>query len=147
MKTTKNLINRYKLYITALSFLGSDASPLDQASDELGCADSVSRVVKSVFPDSIKGSVSTAELYKQLLASKQFTKVKDFKAGDVVISPTGMGKTGKITNGHTGIVGEGEEIMSNSSATGLWTTNYTIESWVKRFREQGGYPIYVFRKI
>jgi hypothetical protein len=37
--------------------------------------------------------------------------------------------------------------MSNSSATGLWTNNYTITSWVARYRDKGGYPIYFFRKI
>lgn len=147
MKTTKDQLNRVKLYATALSFLGSDASPLDEAPDDLGCADSVSLIIKSAFPDAIKGSVSTAVLFNQLNNSSAFKRVKDFKSGDIVISPTGFGKTGKIKNGHTGIVGEGEEIMSNSSSTGLWTANYTVKSWVDRFRTLGGYPIYVFRKL
>lgn len=147
MRTTKDQLNRVKLYATALSFLGTDASPLDEAPDDLGCADSVSLIIKSAFPQSIKGSVSTAVLFNQLNNSDAFKRVKDFRAGDIVISPTGFGKTGKVKNGHTGIVGENEEIMSNSSSTGLWTTNYTITSWVARFRTLGGYPIYVFRKV
>lgn len=146
-RTTKDQTNRVLLYAKALSFLGSDASPLDEAPDDLGCADSVSLIIKSVFPDAIKGSVSTSVLFNQLNNSKAFKRVLDFRAGDVIISPTGFGKTGKVKNGHTGIVGENEEIMSNSSSTGLWTTNYTIKSWVDRFRTLGGYPIYVFRKL
>jgi hypothetical protein len=139
-------INRVKLYLNALESLGKDASPLDEATDEVGCADSVSKLVLKTFPNVIKGSVSTAELYKQLLASKDFSKVSQFKFGDIIISPTGLG-TGGLSNGHTGIVGEDETIMSNSSATGLWTSNYTITSWVARYRKLGGFPIIFFRKI
>jgi len=140
-------LNRIKLFYTALSFLGKDASPLDEAPDDLGCADSVSRIILSAFPKCIVGSISTAQLYKQLVASKEFVRVKFFKAGDIIISPTGMGTTGKIPNGHTGVVSEDEEVLSNSSATGLWTQNYTIQSWVARYRVLGGYPIYFFRKV
>lgn len=143
--STKDQINRVKVYETALSFLGVDASPLDEAPDEYGCADSVSKVLLKAFPNCIKGSISTAELYNQLNTSKEFTKVSQFRFGDVIISPTGMG-TG-LPNGHTGICGEGEEIMSNTSATGLWTQNYTITSWVARYRTLAGFPIFFFRKI
>lgn len=145
MKTTKDQTNRVRLYAQALSFLGVDASPLDVAIDDLGCADSVSAIIKSIFPQAIKGSVSTAELNNQLKASPFFFKPRDIRPGDIVMSPTGMGKTGKIKNGHVGIVGENDEIMSNSSATGLWTTNFTFASWIKRYREQGGYPIIIYR--
>ena len=145
--STKDQVNRVKLYETALSFLGSDASPLDEAPDEYGCADSVSKVVLKAFPGAIKGSVSTAELYKQLCGSPAFTKVSQFKFGDIIISPTGTSKTGGLANGHVGILGEGEEIMSNTSATGLWTQNYTVTSWVARYRTLGGYPIIFFRKV
>lgn len=145
MITTKDQINRVKLYETALSFLGTDASPLDEAPDEYGCADSVSKVVLKCFPGTIKGSLSTAELYNQFNTSNQFAKVSQFRFGDIIISPTGMGHG--LPNGHVGILGEGEEIMSNTSATGLWTQNYTVTSWVARYRTLGGYPIFFFRKL
>jgi len=141
-----NQINRVKLYLSALSFLGKDASPLDEAPDDVGCADSVSKVILNAFPNVIKGSISTAELYKQLSSSKEFSKVSQFKFGDIIISPTGMG-TGGLAHGHVGIVGEDETIMSNASSTGLWTSNYTVTSWVARYRKLGGFPIIFFRKI
>jgi len=147
MQSSKTQVNRVKLYLSALQYLGTDASPFDEAPDEYGCADSVSKVILSAFPNSIIGSVSTKLLYEELSKSKQFVKVLEFQAGDVIISPTGMGKTGKIANGHTGIVGENEEILSNSSATGTWENNYTMKSWVDRFRTAGGYPIFFFRKV
>lgn len=140
------MINRVKLYLAALLELGKDASPLDEAPDEVGCADSVSKILLKTFPGVIKGSLSTAELFNQLNSSKEFTKVSQFRFGDIIISPTGSG-TGGLSNGHVGIVGEDETIMSNSSATGLWTSNYTIATWVARYRKLGGYPIYFFRKI
>lgn len=139
--------NRIKLYYTALCDLGVDASPLDEAPDDYGCADSVSKVILSAFPEVIKGSVSTAELYNQLSASKDFVKVSQFKPGDVIISPTGMSTTGGLKNGHVGIVAEDEGVMSNASATGLWTLNYNISSWVARYRTLGGFPIFFFRKL
>lgn len=146
--TKKDQLNRIKLYETAVSFLGEDASPLDEAPDDYGCADSVSKVILKCFPNVIRGSVSTAELYTQLSSSPHFMKTSQFKFGDIIISPTGSAKKGgSVTVGHIGIVGEEEEIMSNSSATGLWTQNYTIPTWVERYRNQGNFPIYFFRKI
>ncbi len=145
MKTNKLDANRIKLYATALSYLGTDASPKDEAPDDFGCADSVSKVLLATFPNIIKGSVSTAELFKQLDNSKDFYRVLEFKCGDIIISPTGMGK-GTIPNGHVGIVSEFDEIMSNSSTSGKWEANFTLKSWVERYRTKGGYPIYSFRK-
>lgn len=147
MLTTKDQVNRVKLYEAALSFLGTDASPLDEASDEFGCADSVSKVILKAFPAALHGSISTAELYSQLKASPAFSKVSQWRFGDIIISPTGTSTTGGLANGHVGIMGEGDEIMSNASATGLWTQNYTIASWIARYRVLGGFPIYFFRKL
>ena len=139
--------NRVKLYLTALQFRGVDASPKDEAPDEYGCADSVSKVINKAFPKVIKGSVSTAELFNQLNTSPLFKRMLNYLPGDIVISPTGKGKTGKLPNGHVGIVSDHDKIMSNSSATGTWEENFTMTSWVKRYREKGGYPIYIFRKL
>jgi hypothetical protein len=139
--------NRILLYLSALQYLGIDASPSDEAPDELGCADSVSKILSKAFPKSIKGSISTAELFNQLNSSSSYSRIKLYLPGDIIISPTGKGKTGKIPNGHVGIVSEKDRIMSNSSATGTWEENYTVTSWVKKYREKGGYPIYFFRKL
>lgn len=147
MTTTRDQINRIKLYMTALSFLEVDASPKDEAPDDLGCADSVTQVILTAFPKSIKGSVGTAELYNQLNKSLAFKKVTDIRPGDIIISPTGMGNNPKMAHGHTGIVGEKEEIMSNSSSLGIWQANYTVTSWVNKYRKIGGYPLYFFRKL
>ncbi len=133
MKSTKDQANRVKLYAKALTYLGVDASPSDVAPDEYGCADTVSAIILNCFGPIIKYSVSTAELFNILDKSKHFKRVTEFRFGDIIISPTGKGD-GRLANGHVGIFGEGEEIMSNSSATGNFTNNFTLTSWVERYR-------------
>lgn len=148
MKSVKSEANRVKLYATALAYLDTDASPNDLAPDELGCADTVSAIIHSAFGAIIKYSVSTAELKNILDKSPHFKRVTTFKFGDIILSPTSPGRQpGKLTNGHVGIVGEDEEVMSNDSRTGMFKNNYTVTSWVKRYRELGKYSIYFYRKI
>lgn len=144
----KSEASRFKLYGYALQFLGSDASPKDEAPDEVGCADTASYIIIGALGPVIKHTLSTQDLYQQLSKSKSFVKVTTFSPGCIVISPTAIGKQpGKLTNGHVGIVGENNEILSNSSANGLLTQNYTVDSWVARYRDLGKYPIYVFKPI
>jgi predicted carbohydrate-binding protein with CBM5 and CBM33 domain len=82
------------------------------------------------------------------MESKEWERVDLPDKGCVIISPTGYaGPGGILSNGHTGIVGVDGNIMSNDSATGLFTQNYTIESWRKRYVDQGKFPMAFFRPI
>lgn len=141
-------LNRQKIYKTALSFIGKDASPNDLAPDELGCADSVSSVLKIALGSEvgISYTVSTAQLYRELLSSKAYMLVQTPKAGDVLVSPTGLGN-GQLSNGHTGIWGENGKIMSNSSYTGTFEQNFDINSWRARYVTLGGFQMCTFRKL
>lgn len=130
------------LYQAALSFLGTDASPYDQAPDMVGCADSVSAVIQKVLPG-FPTIVSTLSLYLYLKNDPRFREVSAPVPGAIIISPTGMSDTKKLANGHTGICGEGNKIMSNNSYKGLWEQNYTTETWRARY-EAAGYPIFYF---
>lgn len=147
--------NRLILYAEALKCLGKDASPNDVVPDEVGCAESVSDIIIDAFGihAGIAFSVSTYLLYQELSASKGFTRVDVPLEGDIIISPTGFGN-GTLPNGHVGIVGQinntildSSLIMSNTSATGLFTQNYTIGTWKARYQQIGGYPVVFFRKI
>lgn len=142
----KPLTNAEKLYITALSFLGKDASPSDEAPDEFGCAETVNAIHKQCFGDSIGGDVSTYRLYQALLKRKDFIRAEVPETGDIIISPTGYGN-GVVKNGHAGIVMKDGKIASNNSKTGLFQENYTLISWDKRFAQLSGYPVYFYRKI
>jgi len=134
--------NGEKLHESALSMLGTDASPNDTAPDELGCADSVSSVIMTVLTD-FKRQVSTLELYKQIRGDKRFEAVGEPEEGAVLISPTGKGNGSMV--GHTGICGKDNIIMSNDSLSGKFMENYTTETWRKRYMEKGGFPMAYFR--
>ncbi len=135
-----------KLFETAKSLLGVDASPNDIAPDELGCAETVSNVIKKAgFPFPV--IISTKELYAQFSHDEGWLEVPNPLAGDVILSPTGLGGKNGITNGHTGVVGLNDVVMSNSSATGKFEANYTLKTWKARYQDKGGYPILFFRKI
>lgn len=133
-----------KIYQTAFDLLGTDASPKGLASDELGCAETVSDILFDAGCK-IPVLVSTTELKHFLLVSKDWLRVSESAPGDVIISPTGEGGKNGISHGHTGIVMKDGKIASNDSATGLFKENYTLKSWEARYKVKGGYPIYFFR--
>lgn len=148
-KTLKSEANRFKLYSTVLSFMDTDASPKDEASDEVGCADTASYVIIAALGPVIKHTLSTADLFNQLNKSKSFKRVVgEITPGCIIISPTAIGKQpGNLTNGHVGFIGEGDEVVSNSSASGLLVQNFTVASWVARYRDIGKYPVYIFKPL
>ncbi len=121
---------REKLYATAFSFLGIDASPRDIAPDDFGCAESLNEVYKAAFGHPIGGDISTTRLYAALMASKELLEVDSPLPGDIIISPTGFVK--RVPVGHVGIVGKWQ-IMSNNSVTGKWDVYYTQQSWRARY--------------
>ena len=134
-------------YKAALDAIGSDASPLDRAPDDLACAETVNEIHKKAFGISIdEPGLSTIRLYHSLVALKTlFQRVSDPLPGDIIISPTGMGN-GRIKHGHVGIVSE-IGIMSNDSDTGLFLQKYTMESWRLRYQITGGFPMLFFRRV
>lgn len=131
------------LYERARTFIGADASPLDAAPDEYGCADSCSRVIDGTFGD-FPPTTSTALMHQQLLKHPKFKGTLDLNPGNVIISPTGRGN-GSI-HGHVGIISKDGKIMSNDSSDGIWKENYTIATWIDRYRKLGGFPIFVFER-
>jgi len=80
----------------------------------------------------------------------KFIRVTDPEPGNIIISPTGFSSLrdkSPIKHGHVGIFGKDLKIMSNSSATGKFEENYTLDTWIQRFRKEGLYPIYYFKRI
>ncbi|MES2409550.1 MAG: hypothetical protein V4509_04620 [Patescibacteria group bacterium] len=162
MKTLKQLIalfknavspitvgnNRLILFATAVKALGTDASPADVAPDEVGCAETIYDILGAAFPLNVgfAFTVSTSQLYRSLLASPKYIRIDQPLEGDIVISPSGYGNGG-LSNGHVGIKGELDKIMSNSSATGTFEENYTMQGWKDRYVAIGGYPMAFFRRV
>lgn len=140
--------NSLKLFNMARSLLGTDVTPKDLVPDNVACAETVNAIHMKIFGDPIGGGASTYNMYRALLARKDFKRVDVPQKGDIIISPTGYSTKPStiVTNGHVGILGE-KDIMSNSSFTGLFTANYTLDSWNRRYAGLGGFPVVLFRKL
>jgi len=141
-----------RLYNSAVALLNTDASPKDYAPDEYGCVESFCEVYKHAFgtyPDGTTAmpDLSTIVINKVFRAHKErFKPTLDFKAGNIIISVTGTG-SGAISNGHIGICGENEQIISNNSNTGKWSLGFTFKTWVGRYRTKGGMQVFLFEVI
>lgn len=138
-----------RLYSVANACLGIDASPNDLVPDEVGCAETVSDIINKAFPSDMPVIVSTSLLYTYLKNSPKWIQVDQPRRGDVIISPSGYGN-GRLSNGHTGYLGNGvgdqASIMSNNSNTGLFDIHYTLATWNARYKAIGGYPVLFFRR-
>lgn len=135
--------NREKLYDAAVAELGRDASPDDLAPDNLGCADSVTNIIRKVRPTFPIVVGTWTLLYEHLLKETDFIAVDNPEPGDVIINATGTGN-GEIV-GHVGIVAKNDRIMSNTSAKGIWEENFSMTNWDNYYRKKGGMPTYYFR--
>lgn len=131
-----------RLFEAAVASLGVDASPNDAAPDELGCADTVSNIIRKVLPD-FPIITGTSTLWSRLQSDKRFERVGVPEVGAVIISPTGNGNG--TFPGHTGICGEDGVIMSNNSYNGKFEANYTQKTWEARYMRKGGFPMMFYR--
>lgn len=132
-----------KLLELAKANLGKDVSPKDLVSDNFGCAESLSTLVRQIVPN-FPIVTGTWTLYDLLRTHKSFERVTEPEAGDIILCVTGMGK-GTIANGHAGIISNNGFIMSNQSANGLWLENFTQNSWKERYVIAGKYPVFYYR--
>lgn len=126
---------RAKLLARAVADVGKLSTRSDVGTDRgnLGCADAVTRILHDELAMSIALTLSTDELYEELKKAN-WKLVDPNTPGAVVVSPSNS-----HMHGHTGIVGDEEKIYSNSSATGLWSQNYTINKWLAYFARCGTY--------
>jgi len=139
------LKKRKTLYAVAVSYLGRDASPSDIAPDELGCAESVSVIIRDVLPD-FPIITGTWTLNERLKSDPRFKAVTVPMPGTIIISPTGTSSSKKVPNGHVGILGGGDTIMSNDSNDGYWKENYNLATWSKRWSNEG-YKTFMYQII
>lgn len=142
------LSNREKLYTIAVGSLGTDASPADEAPDELGCAETVTELIAKVNPMiQWTNRLSTYYMRNDMKNGKHFIQVAYAEEGDICISATSSGGKNGITSGHVGIYMGNDQIASNDSRSGLFEINYTLASWRRYFVEKGGYEMLFFRLL
>lgn len=134
------------IYHAAYDAIGTDVSPDDLANDRLGCAESLSTLMRGIFPElHFPLVLSTRELYLYLSKSPSFQAISAPERGCIVLNVTGTGN-GKVSNGHVGIMGN-SWIMSNHSATGTWEAAHTLEGWKRYYETKGGMPTLYFRRV
>ena len=141
---TMNL-NLQKFHQGAIYFLGKDASPIDLAGDELGCAETLNEIYKKTFGEYMSPAniLSTYRLYEAIKNSPKFVRTTSPEEGTIILSPTGYSSKG-AKNGHVGIIGKAGIIMSNDSRSGLFLENYTLQSWKQYYGDKLGFPMYFF---
>lgn len=135
------MTNSEELYNIAKAYLGKDASWRNVAPKELACAESVSSLIQHLFPD-FPVEVSTTRLEKLLEGDRRFDYSTEWEPGTIIISPTNGESIG-----HVGIFGQGDLIMSNTSITGMWEKNYTLDTWIRRYRSKLGLKIYFYKPL
>lgn len=119
----------------------------DEIPNDVSCAISVNNVYQNAFGNPIGGGASTYLLYQALRKNLRFVRISLEKAdaGDLIIAPSGYGTNPDMPHGHVGIISAKGKIMSNNSDGGLWDEHFTIDSFLKRYKREGGYPIYIYR--
>ena len=131
--------NMEKFLKICLDALDTDPSTPDVVKDELGCANTLSVLIKKLYPD-FPIIVSTKELDWKLWQDKRFIRLGNPELGCIIISPRTP-----TTYGHAGVFITSERIASNNSQTGLFQGNYTWDSWIREFRDKRGLKIYLYR--
>lgn len=132
------MTNEDKFLKACLDGLDSDVSPDDLAKDEVGCAESISNLIKKVFPD-FPIVLSTKDLDTKLFMDKRFKRAEIPNKGRIIISPRTPTKFG-----HVGVFITNERIASNDSRTGKFMGNYDWNSWINEFKYKRGLKIYLY---
>ncbi len=133
--------NEEKLILYALDALDTDASPEDIAPDILGCAESVSNIIKKVLPD-FPILTSTKDLDMKMFTDKRFKRCEIPNRGRIIVSPRTRAK-----NGHVSIQVDYENLASSDSRTGLFQKNYTWQKWIEEFKYKRGLNIYIYELL
>jgi len=140
-----------EIYTVASNNLGKHLTLNAAVPNEVGCAESVSKVLSLAgISDGPQGIAGTAALDAWLAASPLFNRVDSPQEGAIIVNATGSGN-GSI-EGHTGIFGAfGKQfagdwgIMSNDSPTGLFLERWSYSRWLQYYHIAGGLNVHIYR--
>lgn len=128
-----------QLAMCAKLYAGADLSQI--APNELGCAESVTRLVNTLFAGSVSLTTGTSTLYSDLVHNRHWKRVYSPVEGCMILAVTGQGRDPKA-HGHVGIV-SGPLVYSNKSETGQWDKHLSVAYFTYMFMKQG-FPIHYF---
>jgi len=112
----------------------------------LACVWAVRHLVKQVLGYWITRTDGTAVLDPQLRQCFGATHQEaDVPAGGIIISPT-EGRSPNRNVGHVSLLGpytgDGSRLIySNSSGKARWKQNFTLDSWIRRYRDKKGLKV------
>jgi len=140
------LMSKKTLLDVCKAAINTDASPKNYADNELACAESVTTLLKQVYPDTpiILGTWTLRDYLND--PKNGYVKQTVPSPETIIISPTGSGKG----YGHVGIYTQDNVIASNTSFginKGKFLENYTTESWIRKYKEKQSMPIYLYKHI
>lgn len=144
----KVFLRRYNVQkqvaVYAKLLVGVDMSFLTP--NELGCAESVTRLLRNIDTTLTPVITGTYTLLGHLERSRRFIEIGERHVNDgcVAISATGTGFVGKI--GHVGIV-VGKRIYSNNSYTGKWDAHWSMLRFKDDYQRKGGMKVRYFAII
>lgn len=133
------------LFRYAKSQIGKEKPGIpDTAPKEVNCVEALNQIGIECFGKPFCFGASTITLETVLKSSYRFQEVSiiDARPGDIIVSPT----AGKMI-GHTGIVSDEGRIMSNKSATGLWSDHWTVVDWCRVYGKEYGLSVRFFRVV
>lgn len=136
--------NREKWLDIAVKAYGIDPTPNDEVDDTVSCVFSLTTLIKRFMPD-FPIMTNTPEFVKYIRTDKRFKPSNELKQGNIIVSVTGTGNGSII--GHIGIVWKDGTILSNSSATGLWSDKFNTISWIDRYSRRGGLDLFIFELL
>jgi len=136
------LVRHRLIYQVGLESLGVDVSPIDKADDVVGCAESLTMVLRKagIKIPVILGTWTLEHFFQK---SSKWKQVYTPRIGDVLVSATGTGRSKndpEYIQGHTGVIGKNGTIMSSVSFgknSGKWMSTHSIETWKNRYVDKG----------
>lgn len=144
----KDMSKQERFLALCKSKIGTDFTPDYPVPDEVSCALAVTTLLRQI-DSTIPIITGTWALDDYLKTSGKFKRVEEpvgeIKPGSIVCSPTGQGNGNVV--GHTGVYFDNDRIISNSSITGLWETNYNRTTWRNRYSFKGGLPIRIYELV
>jgi hypothetical protein len=129
-----------KMFVSTQAFVGHDTSGVPGTDHgNLACAWAVNQVARLALGKPIstdgggKNGLGTSGMFDILKAHHaKLNSANESSAGTVIIAPT-VG----ANHGHVGIVGQNNQVFSNKSVPGVFTQNFTVQSFTNRYVGKG----------
>jgi len=122
--------NNEAIYNAAVQAVG-ESSAAGPGGGNYACAWMVNRILDRSINQTINGDSTSSmeEVFQSKVRTGHAEEVSadQIQPGDIVLSPTVWSPSRRT--GHVGIVGQGNEIYSNSSGSAAWAQNFTTERW------------------